>query len=210
MPFGYYSCYPKERYFPALLSRTNLQGCGAIPLTRFNWIGYFDGHSHQYSPEVVSLELVRKLKKSCDSNHGFMFASNQRNHTTSFYSTSIVTEWLIREVAKTKEVLNTTKISFDTKRRPYNYPIVRMALFILIRELLVVGLLPNKKIFSSLFVEFSLMGQLDIVHMLFDEITGEQDTQWSHIELFEPYYQRTLSALIKQDHDIQAAEKRVL
>lgn len=106
--------------------------------------------------------------------------------------------------------MNPTKIGFDAKCKQYNYPIVRMALFRLIRELLVVGLFPSKKIFSSLLAGFSLMGQVDIVHMLFDEMNEAQDTQWAHIKLVQPYNERTLSALMKQDHVIQAAEKRVL
>lgn len=100
VPFGHYSCYPKERYFLVLLPMTNLQGCTTIPLTRFNWTGYFNGHSHQYSPEMVSLELMRTLKKLGDFDSRFMFASNQCSHTTSFYSTSVVIEWLIGEAAK--------------------------------------------------------------------------------------------------------------
>ncbi|KAJ0982627.1 hypothetical protein J5N97_010882 [Dioscorea zingiberensis] len=73
LPSSKHSCYPEEHYFPTLLSMMDPKGCTGYTLTRVNWTFIVDGHPHLYSPEEISPELVRKLRKS-DSGHEFMFA----------------------------------------------------------------------------------------------------------------------------------------
>ncbi|KAM0951984.1 putative glycosyl transferase, family 14 [Dioscorea sansibarensis] len=74
LPSSHNSCYTEEHYFPTLLSMMDPEGCTRFTLMRVNWTYSVDGHPHLYSPEEVSPDLVRKLRKSEDSSHDFMFA----------------------------------------------------------------------------------------------------------------------------------------
>ncbi|KAH7661680.1 Glycosyl transferase family 14 protein [Dioscorea alata] len=74
LPSSLDSCYPEEHYFPTLLSMMDPESCTNFTLMNVNWSDNVDGHPRLYSPEEVSPELVRTLRKSGDSDHEFMFA----------------------------------------------------------------------------------------------------------------------------------------